>query len=119
MLRAQFTETIGGRAVAFALPLDGLRRVAAHEPRLYVLAQRIADRETTALPDVEAVLAAACGDDAAHVIECAGLERATILALRVLVMAITDESEDDPPGKGMAPSETTPMAPYSDGALIS
>ena len=118
MIRAEFVERVAGRDLRFALPLDRLRQIAAHEPRLYALARRMADRDTAALSDVEAVLSAAC-DDAEHVLEAAGFEAATVLAIRILVLAITDEREDDPPGKGMAPSETTPMAPYSDGAPIS
>jgi hypothetical protein len=96
MLRASFSEEVGGRRVLFSLPLAGLRRVAAHRADLFDLARALAEHAVT-LADVEAVLDAACGDpDAArHVIEECGLIGATERAARILLLALTDERPAD------------------------
>lgn len=98
MLRASFTEEIGGRRVLFSLPLAGLRRVAAHEPRLFDFARRLVGAEAS-LADVEAVLDAACGepDASRHVIEEAGLSGALERAARILILALTDERPAEEP----------------------
>lgn len=118
MLRASFSEVIGGRSVAFAMPLSALSRVAEREPRLFRLHERLSSRDVT-LSDVEAVLSAASDADAArHVIETLGFVGAMERAQKILILALTDPApEGDDAGKRTAAAGETPdLTPPSTGA---
>lgn len=109
MIRASWRETVGGAEVTFALPLHALRDLAAHEPRLYALAERLTRQD--ALEDVVAVLSAACGgaEAARRVVEECGLMGAQERAARILALALTDERpERDDAGKLTTATETPP-----------
>lgn len=94
MIRARFTEQVGGERVTFALPISALRVIARTEPKLYQLAERLRDRTCT-LAEVEAVLNAAADGSSGRVIEAAGLEGARAIAVSALWLALTDEPSPD------------------------
>lgn len=97
-MRAEFADDVAGERLTFALPLGGLRKIAEHDPKLFILAQRLVERTAT-LGDIEAVLSASLADRDAprRLIEGAGLLKATEYAARILFLAMTDE-----PGNGEA-----------------
>lgn len=103
MLRASFSAEIGGRRVLFAMPLAALRKVAQIDPKLFAVAERLSRRECT-LDEVVGVLAAATDDEIArHIIEEAGLMMASVYALQILSLALTD----DPSPEAGPPKATT------------
>lgn len=105
MIRASFSETVGGRDFAFALPIGQLRVLAAHEKRLHLLFERLSAEGGAALDDVEAILKAAMAKgEAEALIEVAGFIAATGYAMRILYLALSD---DEP----VASSKKAPAAP--------
>lgn len=120
MLRASFSEVIGGRPIAFALPLSGLQKIAAVEDKLFRLNDRLSSRDAR-LSDVLLVLEAATGpDEARHVIESLRFLGALERAQKILLLAITEPVGEDgdaaEPGKPAASSAAPDSTPDSTGA---